>query len=75
MLIKVKKEYVEKMNKVIANMTKKNSLKDTDTLMSRIIWNYFTNNNSERARAKKSIDKYLTNNEIAVSDLLNTTKE
>ncbi len=69
MILRVEKDYVKKIDSIIAEMTKQKSFKDKDTLLSRIIWNYFTDTNSERKRSEKLINLYLER-DINISDVI-----
>ncbi len=76
MILKVKKKYVYMIDKVISHLTEKYSFSNEDVLFSRIIWNYFTNNNKERKRARLLIEKYLVRKELdmKINDVLNIKK-
>ncbi len=67
MILKVDNDYIKKMDDLIKKKIEKTEdYTEADCLFSRIIWNYFTNNNNERNRSKIMIDKYL-NGEMKIN--------
>lgn len=52
----VRKKHIKLMDLAIKKMAYKNGIFHDDECLARMIWNIFTNNNSERKRCLKALE-------------------